>query len=105
MCAVGVTFASFRYTDTTIFIFLIATVAAIFTMEAFMKRRDFLERTAIAVSASLVGSVWPDGYRLVGSAFAAGNGDDQKESLEHKFAEFALAIRYEALPADVVASA
>jgi len=71
-----------------------------------MKRRDFLERTAIAVSASLLlGSVRSDGYRLVGSSLAAGNVDDQKETLEQKFAEFALSIKYEALPADVVTSA
>lgn len=52
-----------------------------------------------------LGSFWPDGYCLVGSALAAGNGDDQRTALEQKFAEFALSIRYEALPADVVASA
>src|SRR5262249_37298294 len=71
-----------------------------------MNRRDFLERTTIAVPASLfLGSFWPDGYCLVGSALAAGNGDDQRTALEQKFAEFALSIKYEALPADVVASA
>jgi 2-methylcitrate dehydratase len=77
-----------------------------FRMETFVKRRDFLERTAIAVSANLLlGSVRSDGYRLVGSALAAGNGDDQKEALEQRFAEFALSIKYEALPANVVTSA
>jgi 2-methylcitrate dehydratase len=70
-----------------------------------MKRRDFLERTTIAVSAGLVGGVWPDRYRLVGSALAAGNRDEQKTALEQKFAEFALAIKYDSLPPDVVASA
>jgi 2-methylcitrate dehydratase len=46
-------------------------------METFMKRRDFLERTAIAATASLLlGSVRSDGYRLIGSAFAADDGDD-----------------------------
>ncbi len=70
-----------------------------------MNRRDFLKRTTIAGSASLVGSVWSAGSRLVGSALAAGNGDDQQAALEQKFAEFALAIRYEVLPADVIASA
>jgi 2-methylcitrate dehydratase len=70
-----------------------------------MKRRDFLEQTAIAVSATLLlGSIRSDGYRLVGSALAGSN-DDQKATLEQKFAEFAISIRYEALPADVVASA
>lgn len=71
-----------------------------------MNRRDFLERTTTAVSASLImGSAWPAGYGLVGSALAAASGDDRKTTLEQKFAEFALAIKYEALPADVVASA
>jgi len=70
-----------------------------------MKRRDFLEQTAIAVSASLLlGSIRSDGYRLAGSALAGSN-DDQKATLEQKFAEFAISIRYEGLPADVVASA
>ena len=71
-----------------------------------MKRRDFLKQTAIAASASLLlESVRTDGYRLVGAAFAGSNGDDQKATLEQKFAEFAIFIRYEALPVDVVASA
>jgi 2-methylcitrate dehydratase len=71
-----------------------------------MKRREFLARSATAVSASLlVESVRSDGYRFVGSALAAGEGDRQKATLEQKFAEFALSIKYEALPADVIASA
>src|SRR5882762_7552991 len=71
-----------------------------------MKRREFLARSATAVSASvLLGSVRSDGYRFVGSALAADNGDGQKATLEQKFAEFALSIRYEALPADVITSA
>jgi 2-methylcitrate dehydratase len=66
-----------------------------------MKRRDFLRQTAIAASASLLlESVQTDGYRLVGAAFAGSNGDDQKATLEQKFAEFAISIRYEALPPD-----
>ena len=71
-----------------------------------MKRRDFLARTAAGVSASLLlGNVRSDGYRFVGSALAAGEGDRQKATLEQKFAEFALSIKYEALPADVIAAA
>jgi 2-methylcitrate dehydratase len=71
-----------------------------------MKRRDFLRQTAIAASASLLlESVRTDGYRLVGAAFAGSNGDDQKATLEQRFAEFAISIRYEVLPADVIASA
>jgi 2-methylcitrate dehydratase len=71
-----------------------------------MERREFLARSATAVSASLLlGSVRSDGYCFVGSALAAGEGDLQKATLEQKFAEFALSIKYEALPADVIASA
>ena len=71
-----------------------------------MKRRDFLARTAAGVSASLVlGNVRSDGYRFFGSALAAGEVDRQKATLEQKFAEFALSIKYEALPAEVIAAA
>ncbi len=71
-----------------------------------MKRRDFLARTATGVSASLLlESVRSDGYRFVSSALAASEGDRQKVTLEQKFAEFALSIKYEALPADVIAAA
>jgi 2-methylcitrate dehydratase len=71
-----------------------------------MKRREFLARFATAVSASLLlESVRSDGYRFAGSALAAGETDRQKATLEQKFAEFALSIQYQALPADVVASA
>ena len=59
-----------------------------------MKRRDFLARTATGVSASLLlGNVRSDGYRFIGSALAAGEGDRQKATLEQKFAEFALSIK------------
>jgi 2-methylcitrate dehydratase len=71
-----------------------------------MKRRYFLARTAAGVSASLLlANVPSDGYRFVGSALAAGEGDRQIATLEQKFAEFALSIKYEALPADVIAVA
>ena len=71
-----------------------------------MKRRDFLARTAAGVSASLLlANVRSDGYRFVGSALAAGESDPQKGTFEQKFAEFALSIKYEALPADVIAAA
>ena len=71
-----------------------------------MKRRDFLVRTATAVSASLLpGCFRFESYRFVSSALAAGGGDDQKVTLEQKFAEFALSIKYGDLPADVIASA
>jgi 2-methylcitrate dehydratase len=70
-----------------------------------MERRDFLARTATAVSATLLfGSFRSDRYRFVGSALAAGDNDGQKATLEQKFADFALSIRYEVLPADVIAS-
>src|ERR1700759_2431207 len=44
-----------------------------FISETFMKRRDFLARTAAGVSASLLfGNDRSDGYRFIGSALAAG---------------------------------
>ncbi|MGF6310324.1 2-methylcitrate dehydratase [Bradyrhizobium sp. i1.8.4] len=71
-----------------------------------MKRRDFLARTAVGVSASiLLGSVRSDGYRLIDAARATGEGDRQKPTLEQKFADFALSIKYEGLPAEVRAAA
>ena len=71
-----------------------------------MKRRDFLARAATGVSASfLLGGVGSGGCQFVGSALAAGEGDRQKATLEQKFAEFAFAIKYEALPVDVIAAA
>src|SRR6476646_8707267 len=75
-------------------------------VESFMKRREFLARSAIAGSASLLlGCVRSDGYRFVGSALAADEGGRQKATLEQKFAEFALSIKYEGLPAEVIAAA
>src|SRR4051812_37402504 len=71
-----------------------------------MKRREFLARAATGITASLLlGGVGPDGYRFVGSALAAGENERQKSTLEQKFAEFALSIKYEGLPADVIAAA
>src|SRR3954471_15873171 len=71
-----------------------------------MERRDFLARTAAIVSAGFgSGSFRSDGYRFTNSALAANEGGVDKASLEEKFAEFALSIKYEALPADVIASA
>jgi 2-methylcitrate dehydratase len=74
-------------------------------METFMERRDFLAQTTTAISAALLlGSFRSDRYRFVGSALAADNGDGQKATLEQKFADFALSVRYEVLPADVINS-
>jgi 2-methylcitrate dehydratase len=71
-----------------------------------MERRDFLTRTAAVVSAGLgLGNFRSDGYRFTNSALAANEGSIEKASLEQKFAEFALSIKYEALPADVIALA
>jgi len=71
-----------------------------------MKRRDFLARIAAGVSASLfLGDVRSHDYRVVGAALAAGDGERQKASLEQKFAEFALSIKYEDLPPEVIAAA
>lgn len=70
-----------------------------------MERRDFLAQTAAAVSATLLlGSFRTDRYDFVGSALAAGNSDAPKAALEQRFADFALALRYEVLPADVIKS-
>ncbi|WP_164936398.1 MmgE/PrpD family protein [Bradyrhizobium nanningense] len=70
-----------------------------------MERREFLVRTATAVSATLLlESFRSDRYHFVGSVLAAGNGDGQKATLEQRFADFALAIRYEVLPAEVITS-
>jgi 2-methylcitrate dehydratase len=74
-------------------------------METFMERRNFLAQTAAAVSATLLlGSFRSDRYRFVGSTLAAGNGDGQKATLEQKFSDFALSVRYEVLPTDVINS-
>lgn len=71
-----------------------------------MKRRDFLARTSAGISASLLlGNVRSDGYHFIGSALAVGEGDRQKPTLEQKLAEFALSIKYEGLPAEVIAAA
>ena len=70
-----------------------------------MKRRDFLARTTTGVAASLLGPVWSGGYSFVNPALAAADGERQKATLEQKFAEFALSIKYEALPTEVVAAA
>ncbi|MGY3691803.1 2-methylcitrate dehydratase [Bradyrhizobium sp. USDA 3240] len=71
-----------------------------------MRRRDFLKQTTIAATAGLsLGSVRSDSYSLIGSALAAGDGDNQKATLEQKFAEFGVSIRYETLPTDVITSA
>lgn len=71
-----------------------------------MNRRYFLSRTAMAFPATLaLSNFWLENCRLVSPAFAAGDGGDQRTPLEQRFAEFALSIRYDELPQDVVASA
>lgn len=69
-----------------------------------MKRREFLTRTAMGVSTGLFPGNIRSGHRFIGSALAGNEGDREKATLEQKFAEFALSIKYDALPADVVAS-
>ncbi|MDA9432099.1 hypothetical protein XH88_09970 [Bradyrhizobium sp. CCBAU 51627] len=60
----------------------------------------------MAFPASLaLSNVRLESAHLVSPAFAAGDGGDQKTSLEQRFAEFALSIKYDDLPQDVVASA
>ncbi|HMJ44260.1 MAG TPA: MmgE/PrpD family protein, partial [Pseudolabrys sp.] len=71
-----------------------------------MDRRNFFAQTAAAVSAGLVlANERTRGFGFVSSALAAGGDDAQKGSLEQKFADFALAIKYEELPKEVIASA
>ncbi|MFC7697285.1 MmgE/PrpD family protein [Bradyrhizobium sp. GCM10028915] len=71
-----------------------------------MRRRDFLTRTAAGVSAYLLlENGRGDGYRFVRSALAAGEGDRRKATGEQNLAEFALSIKYEGLPAEVIAAA
>ncbi len=61
-----------------------------------MRRRDFLARTgAVATASVLLENVRFDGPRFADLAFAASDGDGQKATLEQKFAEFGLSIRYE----------
>jgi 2-methylcitrate dehydratase len=71
-------------------------------METFMKRRDFLARITASVSASLLLGRVRDGF--IGSALAAGESDRPKATLEEKFAEFALSIKSDSLPADAIAA-
>jgi 2-methylcitrate dehydratase len=67
-----------------------------------MERRDFLARAGAAASFILASS---GAGGFIHSSLAAGGADSQKDSLEQKLAEFALAIRYGDLPKDVIASA
>jgi 2-methylcitrate dehydratase len=71
---------------------------------AAMERRAFLIRAGTFVSSALVSSN-PFIGDFTGQALAAGREDDGKASLEQRLADFALAIKYENLPADVIASA
>lgn len=71
-----------------------------------MKRRDFLAQTAAGVSSSLLlGTLHSERYRFIGAALAAGEVDPRKDTFEQKLAEFAIAIKFEALPADVISAA
>ena len=71
-----------------------------------MDRRDFLIRTSavcgitVALASSKLGQM-----AFINSALAAEGGTGHASSLERKLSEFALAIRYQDLPPDVVASA
>jgi 2-methylcitrate dehydratase len=68
-----------------------------------MKRRDFIVQ---AVAAGFYTSNFGIcGERLIGSALAAEGNDAQQDSLELKFADFALSVRYDDLPKEVIASA
>ncbi len=67
-----------------------------------MERREFLARTGAAAGFVLAGS---RAGGFVSSSLAAGGTDGKQDSFEQKLAEFALAIRYEDLPREVIASA
>jgi 2-methylcitrate dehydratase len=68
-----------------------------------MKRRDFLVQAA--ASGLYAGTFGTDGKRLIGSVIAAEGNGTQEDSLELKFADFALSVRYEDLPKEVITSA
>ena len=68
-----------------------------------MKRRDFLVQAA--ASGLYAGTFGTDGKRLIGSAIAAEGNGTQEDNLELKFADFALSVRYEDLPKEVITSA
>jgi 2-methylcitrate dehydratase len=68
-----------------------------------MKRRDFLVQAA--ASGLYISTFGTDGKRLIGSALATGGNGTQQDSLELKFADFALSVRYEDLPKEVITSA
>ena len=68
-----------------------------------MLRRDFLARTVSTSSWALVAPLLSTG--VMDPAFAASTEGSPSESTEAKLAKFALAIRYDSLPAEVVSSA
>jgi 2-methylcitrate dehydratase len=71
-------------------------------METFMQRRNFITRTVSMSSATLLTSLLTSApFR---PAFAASSAAVIAESTEQKLAKFALAVRYENLPIEVVTS-
>ena len=68
-----------------------------------MLRRDFLARTVSTSSWALVAPLLSTG--VMDPTFAASREGSPSESTEAKLAKFALAIRYDSLPAEVVSSA
>jgi 2-methylcitrate dehydratase len=68
-----------------------------------MKRRDFFVQAA--ASALYASAFQTGGTRLIGSALAMEGNGTQLDSHELKFADFALSVRYEDLPKEVITSA
>src|SRR4051794_4140598 len=66
-----------------------------------MQRRDFLVRAGAFLCTGVAAT---DGH-FVSSALAAEGTNSEKETLEKKFADFALSIRYDVLPKEVVTAA
>jgi 2-methylcitrate dehydratase len=62
-----------------------------------LQRRDFLLRAGAFASAGLMQGGAPTAH--------AADGGDGEETIEQKFADFALSVRYDDLPKEVVASA
>ncbi len=71
-----------------------------------MDRRDFLVHTSAVCGATVAFANSKLGQMaFVNSALAADGGNGHASSLERKLSEFALSIRYQDLPSDVIASA
>lgn len=68
-----------------------------------MERRDFLVRAGATISTGLI-SISPRIDSFGSTALAAGGEGGQKASFEQKLADFAVSIKYDDLPKEVIAS-